>query len=174
MRSVYVWYNNKQTSRNVVRISTVPFTDFVRVSVCHKPSRHGEKLTNAFVGSCRSSPSPRSVVVERSASLAVRADCIVSTLATERSVACRHTTACRVPVAFAATADRQVRQRVETTVFAGFINTPTINQLEMWANGQRDGRPAEYRWRPLFNAAKFGCRPLLECSAVTLPRRETR
>jgi len=28
--------------------------------------------------------------------------------------------------------------------------------LEMWANAQRDGRPAEYRWRPLFNAAKFG------------------
>ena len=29
-------------------------------------------------------------------------------------------------------------------------------ELEMWANAQRDGRPAEYRWRPLFNAAKFG------------------
>jgi len=28
--------------------------------------------------------------------------------------------------------------------------------LQMWANAQRDGRPAEYRWRPLFNAAKFG------------------
>jgi len=27
--------------------------------------------------------------------------------------------------------------------------------LEMWANAQRDGRPAEHRWRPLFNAAKF-------------------
>ena len=26
----------------------------------------------------------------------------------------------------------------------------------MWANAQRDGRAAEYRWRPLFNAAKFG------------------
>ena len=26
----------------------------------------------------------------------------------------------------------------------------------MWANAQRDGRPAEYRWRPLFNTAKFG------------------
>ena len=26
-------------------------------------------------------------------------------------------------------------------------------QLEMWASAQRDGRPAEYRWRPLFNAA---------------------
>ena len=23
----------------------------------------------------------------------------------------------------------------------------------MWANAQLDGRPAEYRWRPLFNAA---------------------
>jgi len=43
----------------------------------------------------------------------------------------------------------------------------------MWANAQRDGRPAEYRWRPLFNAVKFGGRPLLECRAVTLPRRET-
>jgi len=26
----------------------------------------------------------------------------------------------------------------------------------MWANAQRDGRPAEYRWRRLFNTAKFG------------------
>jgi len=31
-----------------------------------------------------------------------------------------------------------------------------MHRLEMWANAQRDGRPAEYRWRPLFNAAKFG------------------
>ena len=44
----------------------------------------------------------------------------------------------------------------------------------MWANAQRDGRLAEYRWRPLFNAAKFGWCPLLECHAVKLPRRETR
>jgi len=29
-------------------------------------------------------------------------------------------------------------------------------ELEMWADDQRDGRPAERRWRPLFNAAKFG------------------
>jgi len=29
-------------------------------------------------------------------------------------------------------------------------------ELEMCANAQRDGRPAEHRWRPLFNAAKFG------------------
>jgi len=45
---------------------------------------------------------------------------------------------------------------------------PTLNDFEqpppwcnqavtrMWANAQRDGRPAEHRWRPLFNAAKFG------------------
>jgi len=25
----------------------------------------------------------------------------------------------------------------------------------MWADAHRDGRPAEYRWRTLFNAAKF-------------------
>jgi len=47
-------------------------------------------------------------------------------------------------------------------------------QLAMWANAQRDGRPAECRWRPLSNATKFGWRPLLECHAVTLPRRKTR
>jgi len=30
----------------------------------------------------------------------------------------------------------------------------------MWANAQRDGRPAEHRWRPLFNDAKFCWGPL--------------
>ena len=48
----------------------------------------------------------------------------------------------------------------------------------MWASpsnwAQRDGRPAEYRWRALFNAAKFRWRPLTECRAVTLPRCESR
>jgi len=29
----------------------------------------------------------------------------------------------------------------------------TKNKTRMWANAQRDGRPAEYRWCPLFNAA---------------------
>ena len=53
-------------------------------------------------------------------------------------------------------------------------NVPGLCQLEMWAYSQRDGRSAEYRWRPLFNAAKFRWRPLIECHAVTLPRRETR
>jgi len=28
-------------------------------------------------------------------------------------------------------------------------------ETRMWTNAQRDGRPAEYRWRPLFNASKF-------------------
>ena len=32
----------------------------------------------------------------------------------------------------------------------------------MRANAQRDGRPAENRWRRLFNVAKFGWRPLLD------------
>jgi len=29
-------------------------------------------------------------------------------------------------------------------------------KTRMWANAQPDGRPAEHRWRSLFNAAKFG------------------
>jgi len=29
-------------------------------------------------------------------------------------------------------------------------------QTRMWANAQPDGRPVEHRWRPLFNAPKFG------------------
>jgi len=36
------------------------------------------------------------------------------------------------------------------------LRVTRMNKLEMWANAQRDGRPAKYRWRPLFNAAKFG------------------
>jgi len=45
-------------------------------------------------------------------------------------------------------------------------------ELVMWANAQRDGRPAEYRCRPLFNAAVW-LTPTTRCHAVTLPRRET-
>jgi len=33
---------------------------------------------------------------------------------------------------------------------------PKKSSSRMWANAQRDGRLAKYRWRPLFNAAKFG------------------
>jgi len=55
------------------------------------------------------------------------------------------------------------------------LSKPNTGGLRrMWANAQRDGRPAEYRWCPLFNTAKFGWRLILECRAVTLPRRETR
>jgi len=39
---------------------------------------------------------------------------------------------------------------------------PDLETTRMWANAQRDGRPAEHRWRPLFNAAKFSWCPLLD------------
>ena len=42
----------------------------------------------------------------------------------------------------------------------------------MWANAQRYGRPAERRWRPLFNATVW-LTPTTTCRAVTLPRRES-
>jgi len=40
----------------------------------------------------------------------------------------------------------------------------TLKQTKtrMWANAQCNGRPAEHRWRPLFNDAKFSWRPLLD------------
>ena len=60
-------------------------------------------------------------------------------------------------------------------ITCGWQVKPTDPSLtRIWANAQRDGRPAEYRWRPLFNAAKFGWCPLLECRAVMLPRCQTR
>ena len=34
--------------------------------------------------------------------------------------------------------------------------TQKQKELEMWANAQRNGRPAEYRWCPLFKTVKFG------------------
>jgi len=35
-------------------------------------------------------------------------------------------------------------------------NKEKETRTRMWANAQRDGRPAEHRWRPLFNASNFG------------------
>ena len=44
--------------------------------------------------------------------------------------------------------------RAAITTILTFEDSSTIlAKLEMWANAQRDGRPAKYRWRPLFNAA---------------------
>jgi len=40
-------------------------------------------------------------------------------------------------------------------------------KTRMWANAQRDGRPAEHSWRPLFNAAKVGWRPTCSNAAKT-------
>jgi len=48
--------------------------------------------------------------------------------------------------------DRHIACKRLVNVYRFRVHT----ELEMWANAQRDGRPAEYRWRPLFNAAKFG------------------
>jgi len=31
-----------------------------------------------------------------------------------------------------------------------------LHLTRMWADAKRDGRPAEYWWRPVLNAAKFG------------------
>ena len=59
----------------------------------------------------------------------------------------------------------------KTSMWQANIDKPI--KTRMWASAQRDGRPAEYRWCPMFNAAKFGWCPILECRAIMLPRRET-
>ena len=43
----------------------------------------------------------------------------------------------------------------------------------MWANAQRDGRPAKYRWRRSVQRRKVWLTLTTRCHAVTLPRRET-
>ena len=48
-----------------------------------------------------------------------------------------------------------------------------VDGTKMWADAQHDCHPAKYRWCSLFNAAKFGRRPLLKHRTETLPRRET-
>jgi len=47
------------------------------------------------------------------------------------------------------TADWLNQAMIEVSCLHRYI----MNELEMRANAQRDGRPVEYRWRPLFNAA---------------------
>ena len=49
------------------------------------------------------------------------------------------------------------RATIKTTVVEAQITLLKLNKTRMWANAQRDGRPAEYRWRPLFNAAVWLC-----------------
>jgi len=35
------------------------------------------------------------------------------------------------------------------------LNSQKLNENRMWADAQHDGRPAEYRWCPLLNAAAW-------------------
>jgi len=53
------------------------------------------------------------------------------------------------------------------------IHKTMHTQLEMWANAQRDGRPAEYV-APSVQRCKVWLTLATRCRAVTLPRRETR
>jgi len=48
------------------------------------------------------------------------------------------------------------KKRLKADGYQAYSIALNQNRLEMWANAQRYGRPVEYRWRTLFNAAKFG------------------
>ena len=62
----------------------------------------------------------------------------------------------RRPLLAACFSQRLLRCKSPSTWDCATELTDTTEKTRMWANAQRDGRPAEYRWRPLFNAAKFG------------------
>ena len=51
--------------------------------------------------------------------------------------------------------DRQTHLMKQPLTLIQHLHSNTY-QTRMWANAQPDGRPAKRRWRPLFNAAKFG------------------
>ena len=57
---------------------------------------------------------------------------------------------CSVPPQRACMATRSGQNIHDSEKFTWSISQ---NQTRMWANAQRDGRPAEHRWRPLFDAA---------------------
>jgi len=76
--------------------------------------------------------------------------------------------------------DRQTHRRTWPIYISRRLRlTRNVMRTRMWADAQRDGRPAKYRWRPLRQfrnsipcTAKFGWGPLLECRALTLPIQE--
>ena len=59
--------------------------------------------------------------------------------------------------------ERKRRLFIPDLLLSNCISSPSDRKrrkkikLEMWANAQRDGRPAEYRWRPVCNAAVWLC-----------------
>jgi len=53
--------------------------------------------------------------------------------------------------------ERNYRMKI---LWSALLHRATITR--MWADAQRDGRPAEHRWCLLFNTAKFSWRPLLD------------
>jgi len=57
---------------------------------------------------------------------------------------------------------RQIRDGQRLATINHQITYKKIGNTRMWANAERDGRPVEHRRRLLFNAAKFGWRPLLD------------
>ena len=63
---------------------------------------------------------------------------------------------------------KSVRKCIGCRYHRHYLFVVHILWTRMWANAQRDGRPAEHRWHPVLNAAKFGWRSLLDCCAVTL------
>ena len=71
---------------------------------------------------------------------------------TSSSRHCHTGSPCIRPTSSCSSCNNQHQQQVCMQVCPS-VPLQKKHQLEMWANAQRNGHPAEYRWRPLFNAA---------------------
>jgi len=54
---------------------------------------------------------------------------------------------------YAMTTSSESAGNTVTSYYCSPSRLAVYSNTRMWANAQRDGRPVEYRWRPLFNAA---------------------
>jgi len=49
-----------------------------------------------------------------------------------------------------------VKPKLDAITTTATTATARTLPTRMWANAQRDGRPAQFMWRPVFIAANFG------------------
>jgi len=135
--------------------------------------RHCKRIWSGLKGILlRSVYSPHCIRCDKICSL------LMTLITTEQTchTRCLHEAIARPIAATIASCKHAFSGRIVTTFHSNekryTDNKLSLPQVEarMWADAQRDGRPAEYRWRPLLNAVE----PLSDVAALTKPGRETR
>jgi len=84
---------------------------------------------------------------------AARSAALALPLDRNRRLRCQQTTIPTIPCYLLTDDFHTSGIRWQASVSLNTANHCKQSQTRMWANAQRDGRTAEYRWRPLFDAA---------------------